>query len=148
MTLRSMASSSVRYSLMETGSLWLFSLRKKSMSTPHYAAGRPALCSRAMADANAARPGALVVEDDEQVAQLIRFVLEQEGYEVLIAGDIRTGRALLKGMPPAALATLDITLPDGSGVDLLLALKDLPGWARVPVIMVTARPKDANVSWA
>src|SRR5260221_10805124 len=32
MTLRFIASSSVRYSLMETGSLWLFSLRKKSIS--------------------------------------------------------------------------------------------------------------------
>src|SRR5262245_17591807 len=98
-TLRSMASSSVRYSLMETGSLWLFSLRKKSMSTPHYAAGQAALCCRAMADENAARPGALVVEDDEQVAQLIRFVLEQEGYEVLIADDVRAARALIKTMP-------------------------------------------------
>src|SRR5512132_1441021 len=36
MTFLSIASSSVRYSLMETGSLWLLSLRKKSISTPPF----------------------------------------------------------------------------------------------------------------
>jgi two-component system, OmpR family, alkaline phosphatase synthesis response regulator PhoP len=44
--------------------------------------------------------------------------------------------------------TLDIALPDMSGVDLILQIRDTAGWQTVPIVMVTARPKDKDVNWA
>lgn len=96
----------------------------------------------------AARPLVLVVEDDDQIAYLIEFVLGQEGFAVERARDRRGAEALIAKLAPPALATLDISLPDGSGVDLILRIKDTPGWERVPIVMVTAKPKDENVNWA
>lgn len=94
------------------------------------------------------RPGALVVEDDEQTAEMIRFILEQESYRVHCARDGRAAAALIARLPPPSVVTLDITLPDTSGVELIVRIKSTPGWERVPIIMVTARPKDEELNWA
>jgi DNA-binding response OmpR family regulator len=98
---------------------------------------------------DAARPAILVVEDDDQIAHLIRYILEQEGYEVKHAADGKSALALIGGgMAPPALVTLDIALPDMTGVELILQIKDTAGWERVPIVMVTAQPKDKDVNWA
>ena len=39
-------------------------------------------------------------------------------------------------------------LPDGSGVDLILDIRDKPGWERVPIMMVTSKEKDQETNWA
>lgn len=91
---------------------------------------------------------ALVVEDDQQIAFMMRFILEQEGYRVELAGDGKTAQELIARLSPPALVTLDIALPDMSGVDLILHIRSTPGWERVPIVMVTAKPKEKEVNWA
>ena len=98
--------------------------------------------------AEAAKPVVLVVEDDDQIAFMMQFILEQEGFAVQRAPDRKSAEALIAKMPPPALVTLDIQLPDGTGVDLILVIKDKPEWARVPIIMVTAQAKHKDVNWA
>lgn len=90
----------------------------------------------------------LIVEDDQQIGFMMRFVLEQEGYQVELAGDGNTAQQLMARLSPPALVTLDIALPDMSGVDLILHVRSTPGWERVPIVMVTAKPKDKEVNWA
>jgi DNA-binding response OmpR family regulator len=102
---------------------------------------------RAMEPA-AAKPAALVVEDDDQISYILQFVLQQMGFEVHCAKNGEQAKALIAGMPAPAVATLDIKLPDASGVDLIILIKSTPGWERVPIIMVTGTPKDENVNWA
>ena len=96
----------------------------------------------------APKPSALVVEDDAPMADLLKFVFEQMGFEVKRAVDCQSAAELIGSMPAPALATLDIGLPDGSGVDLIIQIKSTPGWERVPIVMITATPKDEQVNWA
>jgi DNA-binding response OmpR family regulator len=95
-----------------------------------------------------AKPGALVVEDDEQIAYLVGYILEQEGYEVHRAATVAAAADLIGTLRAPAVATLDISLPDGTGVDLIIRIKSTPGWERVPILMVTAKPKEQDVNWA
>jgi two-component system phosphate regulon response regulator PhoB len=94
------------------------------------------------------KPTALVVEDDAPMAEILQFVLEQQGFEVKRAVDCKSAAVLIGSMAAPAVATLDIGLPDGSGVDLIIQIKSTPGWERVPIVMVTATPKDEQVNWA
>lgn len=90
----------------------------------------------------------LVVEDDDQTVGWMRFMLEKDGWSVRHATDGQAAQALIGKVPAPWLITLDIGLPDMSGTELILAIKDAPGWERVPIVMVTATPKDENVNWA
>lgn len=101
-----------------------------------------------MADDTGKKPTVLVVEDDAPVAELMQLLLEEDGYAVQRAADGKSARELIAHGAPPALVTLDITLPDSSGVDLIMVIRDTPGWERVPIIMVTSRPKEKEVSWA
>jgi len=90
----------------------------------------------------------VVVEDDDQTAIWIQRMLEKDGWIVRTVPDGKSAKALISGSPPPWLVTLDIALPDVSGIELILHIKDSPGWQGVPIVMVTATPKDENVNWA
>jgi DNA-binding response OmpR family regulator len=90
----------------------------------------------------------LIVEDDDDMAALMRLVLEKDGWTVHRAADGKGAKELMRRLAPPELVTLDIFLPDASGVDLILNVRDTPGWERVPIVMVTAKPKDKEVNWA
>lgn len=94
------------------------------------------------------KPLILVVEDDDQIAFLIQYMLEHNGYAVTRAADGAAAKAMIEKMAPPALVTLDINLPHASGDELMILIKSTPGWERVPVVMVTAKPKDHDVTWA
>ena len=77
----------------------------------------------------------LVVEDDINIAELLRLYLEKEGYEVSIAHDGGKGVAQFEEVGPD-LVILDVMMPvlDGWGV-----LKEIRSMAKTPVIMLTAK---------
>jgi DNA-binding response OmpR family regulator len=90
----------------------------------------------------------LVVEDDDQTANWMRFMLEKDGWTVRHAADGKAAKAQIGKSPAPWLVTLDIGLPDTTGVELIVQIKEAPGWEKVPIVMVTATPKDENVNWA
>jgi DNA-binding response OmpR family regulator len=90
----------------------------------------------------------VVIEDDDATVEWMRLALEKDGWTVRHATDGKAAQAMIGKTPAPWLVTLDIGLPDVSGVELILAIKDAPGWGRVPIVMVTATPKDENVNWA
>ena len=90
----------------------------------------------------------LVVEDDDDMANLMRRTLEEDGWTVHRAADGKGAKELIGRLAPPALVTLDIFLPDTSGVELILHVRDTPGWERVPIVMVSAKAKDKDVNWA
>ena len=102
-----------------------------------------------MADAGAdsanSRRTALVVEDDDQICQILRFILEREGYEVHAACDGRAAEALIDSLAPPAIVTLDVMLPHADGYELLARIRARPGWAAVPVILLTARSQEKDI---
>lgn len=77
----------------------------------------------------------LVVEDDDNIAKLLRLYLDKEGFEVHVAADGEAGVAECKRLSPA-LVLLDVMLPrlDGWGV-----LGEIRKESDTPVIMLTAK---------
>jgi two-component system, OmpR family, response regulator len=88
---------------------------------------------------------ALVVEDDPDMAGLVRRLLEQEGFQVSVAGDRAGIVTRLRALPVPDVVILDITLPDANGFDVLQQLKRHPALRSVPVIMLTADAKRESV---
>lgn len=64
----------------------------------------------------------LLVEDDPTIRHTLTLLLKRRGYAVTAAGDVAEARAKLEEADPQA-AVLDLMLPDGSGLDLLRAVK-------------------------
>ena len=88
---------------------------------------------------------ALVAEDDEQLAYILRFILEREGFEVQAAPDGRTAKELIATLQPPAIVILDVMLPHVNGFELLEQLRSTAGWQAVPVIMLTARSQEQDI---
>jgi CheY-like chemotaxis protein len=80
----------------------------------------------------------LVVDDDLTVRQLLRRMLEPEGYTVVEA---ENGRAALErlqaGVP--ALILLDLMMPEMDGFEFLTELRRHEAWRAIPVVVVTAK---------
>jgi two-component system, OmpR family, alkaline phosphatase synthesis response regulator PhoP len=86
----------------------------------------------------------LIVEDEEDIAGLIKHTLERTGdleVSVAISGD-----AALKGVleQPPDLIILDLNLPVLSGLEVCRILRARPTTARVPIIMLTARTSESD----
>jgi DNA-binding response OmpR family regulator len=95
-----------------------------------------------------AMPGqatALVAEDDEQLAYILRFILEREGFEVQAAPDGRTAKELISTLQPPAIVLLDVMLPHVDGYELLAQVRAKADWQAVPVIMLTARSQEQDI---
>jgi len=80
---------------------------------------------------------ALVVDDDPVSARIVSLALAQGGMRTIVAGSRAAALAAIERAEPA-LAILDKNLPDGSGVDVLAALK--ARWPAAEAILLTAYP--------
>ncbi|MET0747775.1 MAG: response regulator, partial [Rhizobium sp.] len=90
---------------------------------------------------NATAPDILIVDDDHEIRTLLSRYLEEQGFRVSTAGDLRGCNEVLSRRTPDLLV-LDVMLPDGSGLDLC---RDLWGRRpRVPVILLTALKEDID----
>ncbi|MEN9543389.1 MAG: hypothetical protein RLZZ598_222 [Pseudomonadota bacterium] len=88
----------------------------------------------------------LIIEDDEDIAQLLVFMLQREGHAVthLEDGELATQRIISPAAPPA-LVLLDAMLPYRDGLSLLAEMRGRAAWASVPVIMLTARSLERDI---
>ncbi len=92
----------------------------------------------------AAKTRVLVVEDEHDIAGLIRHTLERGGeMEVEVAA---SGDAALKAAvdQPPDLIVLDLNLPVLNGLEVCRLLRQRPATARVPIIMLTARTTESD----
>lgn len=87
----------------------------------------------------------LVVEDNKEIAFLVQFLLEREGFRVELARDGRIAEQQIATMPPPGLAMLDVMLPYIDGFQLLEQIRRRKDWERVPVIMLTAKAQESAV---
>lgn len=79
----------------------------------------------------------LVIEDNIDNLDLIRFLLEQEGYEILTAMDGKNGLKICEEQKPD-MVLLDLTLPEIDGWHLASRLKKSPETSSIRVIAITA----------
>jgi len=82
----------------------------------------------------------LLVDDDVELASLIRDYLSSEGFEIELAHDGETGLSRARS-GEHAMVVLDVMLPKRNGLDVLRALRES---SRIPVLMLTARGDDVD----
>ena len=85
-------------------------------------------------------PTALLVEDDRDIRRFVRAALTAEGWKVFEAETLAQARVEAKARKHQLLL-LDLGLPDGDGVDLVLELRQ---WLRAPIIILSARSQEAD----
>ncbi len=93
-------------------------------------------------------PGALaakvlVVEDEEALAELLRYNLEAAGYNVVHAATGEDAEVLVTEEEPD-LVILDWMLPAASGIEICRRLRARTDTRQVPIIMLTARSEEAD----
>ena len=86
----------------------------------------------------------LVVEDDDPIAELIRYNLVRAGFRVT---RYASGEKLLldAALEPPDLVLLDLMLPGADGLEICRVLRDHEATRGVPIIMVTARGEEAEI---
>ncbi len=86
----------------------------------------------------------LVVDDEEDILELVRFHLAREGYALTLAA---SGEDALKKIKRERfdLVLLDLMLPGLDGLEVAKSLKNDPKNRAIPIIMLTAKSEDADV---
>jgi phosphate regulon transcriptional regulator PhoB len=85
----------------------------------------------------------LIVEDDKDIVELVRYNLEKEGYQVAAAGDGLSALSQLKKAAPD-LVILDLMLPKLSGLEVCREVRRDTALNRLPILMLTARGDEAD----
>lgn len=85
----------------------------------------------------------LVVDDDKEIARLLRGYLEKAGFEVLVAHDGGTAVHTLRREKPD-LILLDLMLPDMDGYDITRVVRNDAALQQTPIIMLTARVEESD----
>jgi len=88
----------------------------------------------------------LLAEDEEHIAKLVEFKLARDGYQIFLA---KNGQEAIEqfGTHNWSLIILDIMMPVYDGWQVLQALR-LSQWASIPVLMLTAKGSQKDVSLA
>ena len=86
----------------------------------------------------------LVIDDDPDIVELTRDVLEAHGFEVRDASDGKGGLEQIAKQPPD-MVLLDLMLPDLSGFEVCRIMQHEPRWRQIPVIIVTGRNTESDL---
>tara|TARA_B100000378_G_scaffold256678_1_gene234570 strand:+ start:468 stop:833 length:366 start_codon:yes stop_codon:yes gene_type:complete len=85
----------------------------------------------------------LIVEDDDDVASLVRDVLARDGYDIRVGRDGGEGLDLAREHRPD-LVLLDWMMPVKSGIEVCEELRSDEGFATTRIVMLTARRADED----
>jgi len=85
----------------------------------------------------------LIVEDESDIAQLVKMYLDKEGYHTAVA---KTGMEGLKSLSSERpdLLILDLMLPEMDGLELCKKIRSKPETALLPIIMLTAKSEESD----
>jgi two-component system phosphate regulon response regulator PhoB len=86
----------------------------------------------------------LVVDDDEDILELMRFNLAREGYRVSCAASGEQALEMLEPEPPD-LILLDLMLPGIDGIEVARRIKHGADTRNLPIVMVTAKDQEPDV---
>ncbi|GHE06283.1 chemotaxis protein CheY [Defluviimonas sp. 20V17] len=85
----------------------------------------------------------LLIEDEPNIIEAIRFILTRDGWRVSAHSDGADAMAAIRGARPDVVV-LDVMLPGRSGFEVLQELRADPGMAALPVLMLTAKGQDRD----
>ncbi len=90
-------------------------------------------------------PDILLVEDDAEIAYLIRFMLEREKISVEHTLDGRLASEWIQSHPSPKLVLLDLMLPYRDGFQLLEEMRQKSGWEKTPVFVLSAKNQESDI---
>ena len=91
------------------------------------------------------KPYVLIIEDEFDIAESLRYNLEREMFKIKIAESGEKGlRLALDEKRPPSLILLDLMLPGMSGIELCRRLRREPAAKKIPIIMLTAKASEAD----
>src|ERR1700686_3082481 len=85
----------------------------------------------------------LVIEDDKDIVELVRYNLEKDGYQVSASADGATGLAQIRKVAPDLLI-LDLMLPKLSGLEICKEIRKDVTLNRLPILILTAKGEEAD----
>lgn len=86
----------------------------------------------------------LVVEDDRDINELVRYNLEREGFDVLSLYEGGQAFDMVLTRKPD-LVLLDLMLPQCDGLEICRQIKEDPKTKKIPIIMITAKGTEADI---
>lgn len=87
----------------------------------------------------------LIIEDDRDIAEVLRYSLEKEAFSTIVAFDGEEGlKASLDQANPPSVILLDIFLPGMKGTEICSRLRKEPRTQSIPIIIVSAKPIDSS----
>ncbi len=86
----------------------------------------------------------LVVDDEEDILELVRYTLQREGYPILTASSGEKALKMARQQSPD-LIVLDLMLPGMDGLDVARHLKKDASCRQIPIVMLTAKGEEADV---
>ncbi len=85
----------------------------------------------------------LVIDDEKDLVELLRYNLEKEGFDVIGAADGSSGMEIARDHRPDVIV-LDLMMPGVDGLEVCRRLRAEPKTAAVPIIMLTAKSSEAD----
>jgi DNA-binding response OmpR family regulator len=92
----------------------------------------------------ASKPTIVVADDNADICDLLQIGLGRLDLEVLVATNGREAYELIISRHPS-LVLLDLVMPELSGLEVLAKLREETEFAKIPVIMITARTQDDDI---
>lgn len=80
----------------------------------------------------------LIIEDDESIREMLRLMLELEGYQVYVAENGASGLNMASQIQHLCLILLDLMMPLMDGWQFVEAVSKNPALSQIPVVVVTA----------
>jgi DNA-binding response OmpR family regulator len=87
----------------------------------------------------------LIADDEPNIVISLEYLLQREGYRVLVARDGKEALDTIRATPPD-LVLLDVMLPGVSGFDVCQKIRENPAWNGMRVLMLTAKGRDVEMS--
>jgi DNA-binding response OmpR family regulator len=86
-----------------------------------------------------------VIDHNEHVAYMLRFMLERAGYDVIIVANGRDAQSAIENVEPVDVVILDLMLPYVSGYQLIAEIRDNPVWRDVPIVVLSGKILEDDV---
>ena len=83
----------------------------------------------------------LIVDDEEDIRTYLSTLLDDQGFQTVLAKDGEEAMKIIQAEPPD-LITLDISMPEKSGVKFFREIKTDDRWKKIPIVIVTGVSED------
>ena len=87
----------------------------------------------------------LIADDEPNIVISLEYLLQRDGYHVLVARDGQEALDTVQLMTPD-LVLLDVMLPRLSGFQVCQKIRENPAWSHIRIVMLTAKGRDVEMS--